>query len=75
MGTKKAKTLLPLIGLRIVGIRKAAAKELKVLGVEDEHTIAVVLNNGFVLIALRDAEGNGAGHMTYVDKDGKAYDA
>jgi hypothetical protein len=51
-----------LIGLKIVEVRKATEPELELMGLDEPPTV-ILLENGIMLFALRDAEGNGPGTM------------
>jgi len=60
------------IGQEIVEIRRMTRKELESEGWNDDNfrtNTALVLKNGVVLYASRDAEGNGSGAIFGVDKE------
>ncbi len=50
-------------GAKISDIRRVTQEECEHVGVEHDYAFGVVLDNGIMLFALRDPEGNGLGHM------------
>lgn len=62
----------PVIGAKIVGIRRMMPSELRALYWDDsrghEIPIAIVLSTGAVLYPSRDDEGNGPGALFGVHK-------
>lgn len=62
-------TWSPLEGRRIAGVRKLTKAELKLEGWDWGSATALVLDDGTLLYASRDEEGNGPGMLLY-RKDG-----
>lgn len=65
--------LVPYIGQRIIGIRKMSKAELDREGWDVDNyneTVVIVLENGIVLFASSDEEGNGPGCIFGYDKTG-----
>lgn len=63
-----------LIGQKIADIRLATHKELKQMGIEPRPSgvPVIVLENGTIIHALMDEEGNGAGELCMLS-EGKDY--
>lgn len=54
-----------IIGQKIVGVRPLTKAELEAWGWERRGGTALVLENGVVLYASKDPEGNGPGALYY----------
>ena len=53
-----------LVGARLVAMRRLSARELAREGwPADEHVLALVFDNGLIVYASRDDEGNGPGAL------------
>jgi hypothetical protein len=53
-----------LVGARVVEVRRLSTRELAREGwPTDEHVLALAFDNGLVVYASRDDEGNGPGAM------------
>lgn len=52
-----------MIGAKIVRIRKLTKSELGFEGWDDANVVGIELDNGTILYASRDEEGNGAGAL------------
>ncbi len=53
-----------LVGARVVEMRRLSARELAREGwPADDHVLALVFDNGLVVYASRDDEGNGPGSL------------
>ncbi len=53
-----------LVGARLVGVRTLSARELAREGwPADDHALALVFDNGLIVYASRDDEGNGPGAL------------
>ena len=58
-----------LIGRKIADVRPMTLKEMDGCGIEQgEECIGIVLDNGTILLAMRDEEGNGPGALNYLQK-------
>lgn len=64
-----------LIGRKITNIRPITKKERELEGWENWHsaTAVIELDNGIILYPSSDDEGNSAGTLFGVNKDGRAF--
>lgn len=68
-----------LVGAKIVAVKAATSEQLELMGLDDDaYCLLLELDNGVLVGALRDEEGNGPGVMTgllggdnfYIDLEG-----
>lgn len=60
------------VGKKIIGIRRMTAKEKEAEGWDGEASV-IVLDDGAVIFASQDEEGNGPGMLFGRNKDGSFY--
>jgi hypothetical protein len=69
------KIEVSIVGQKIVGIRNMTSKEIESEGGYggSEPCIVLILENGTLLYASRDEEGNGPGTLFGKDKQGRSF--